>query len=38
MLKRLGIPIIAMTGNPTSILASAADIHLNIGVEEEAAS
>ena len=36
MLKRLGIPIIAMTGNPTSILASAADIHLNIGVEEEA--
>ena len=36
MLKRLGIPIIAMTGNPSSILASAADIHLNIGVEEEA--
>lgn len=36
MLKRLGIPIIAMSGNPTSILATTADIHLNIGVDEEA--
>lgn len=36
MLKRLGIPIVAMTGNPDSILATAADIHLHIGVDEEA--
>lgn len=36
MLKRLGIPIIAMTGNPDSLLATAADIHLNISVDEEA--
>lgn len=36
MLKRLGIPIIAMTGNNKSTLATTADIHLNIGVDEEA--
>jgi len=36
LLKRLGIPIVAMTGNPTSTLATAADVHLNIGVSEEA--
>ena len=36
LLKRLGIPIIAMTGNDTSTLAKAADVHLNIGVSEEA--
>ena len=36
MLKRLGIPIIAMTGNPDSLLATAADIHLDISVDEEA--
>jgi arabinose-5-phosphate isomerase len=36
LLKRLGIPIIAMTGNASSTLASAADVHLNIGVSEEA--
>ena len=36
MLKRLGIPVVAMTGNPSSVLASAADVHLDIGVEEEA--
>ena len=36
MLKRLGIPVVAMTGNPNSVLASAADVHLDIGVEEEA--
>ncbi len=35
-LKRLGIPIIAMTGNASSTLATAADVHLNIGVSEEA--
>ena len=36
LLKRLGIPIVAMTGNDTSTLATAADVHLNIGVPEEA--
>lgn len=36
LLKRLGIPIIAMTGNASSTLATAADVHLNIGVSEEA--
>jgi arabinose-5-phosphate isomerase len=36
LLKRLGIPIVAMTGNDDSTLAKAADVHLNIGVSEEA--
>lgn len=36
LLKRLGIPIIAMTGNASSTLATAADVHLNVGVSEEA--
>ena len=36
LLKRLGIPIVAMTGSDASTLARAADVHLNIGVEEEA--
>ena len=36
LLKRLAIPIIAMTGNDESPLAKAADVHLNIGVTEEA--
>ena len=36
LLKRLGIPIVAMTGNDDSTLAKAADVHLNIGVAEEA--
>ncbi len=36
LLKRLGIPIVAITGNDTSTLATAADVHLNISVSEEA--
>lgn len=36
LLKRLGIPIVAMTGNDTSTLATAADVHLDISVSEEA--
>jgi arabinose-5-phosphate isomerase len=36
LLKRLAIPIIAMTGNDESPLAKAANVHLNIGVAEEA--
>jgi arabinose-5-phosphate isomerase len=36
LLKRLGSPVIALTGNPHSTLALAADAHLNTGVETEA--
>lgn len=36
LLKRLGIPLISMTGNPESALAVASDVHLNTGVETEA--
>ena len=36
LLKRLGVPLIAMTGNPDSALALASDAHLDTGVETEA--
>ena len=36
LLKRLGSSLIAMTGNPDSTLAKAANAHLNTGVETEA--
>ncbi|WP_281646651.1 KpsF/GutQ family sugar-phosphate isomerase [Parendozoicomonas sp. Alg238-R29] len=36
LFKRLGIPMIAMTGNPKSALATSADVHLNTGVDQEA--
>ncbi|MTI14842.1 KpsF/GutQ family sugar-phosphate isomerase [Sansalvadorimonas verongulae] len=36
LFKRLGIPMIAMTGNPGSVLATSAEVHLNTGVEQEA--
>ncbi|WP_045857309.1 KpsF/GutQ family sugar-phosphate isomerase [Teredinibacter purpureus] len=36
MIKRMGIPLIAMTGKPTSPLGEAADIYLDIQVETEA--
>jgi len=36
LLKRTGIKIISMTGNPKSILAEAAEAHLNISVTSEA--
>ena len=36
MLKRLGSPLIAMTGAPNSILAKASDVHLNVQVSTEA--
>lgn len=36
MLKRLAIPVIAMTGNTESQLAKVADVHLSIGVDVEA--
>ena len=36
MLKRLGIPLISLTGNPDSTLARVADINLDVSVSEEA--
>lgn len=36
MIKRLGAPLVAMTGNPESTLARYADIFLHSGVEKEA--
>ena len=36
LLKRLGVPLISMTGNEESALAEASDVHLNTGVETEA--
>ena len=36
LLKRLGTPLISMTGNPDSTLANDAEAHLNTGVEKEA--
>lgn len=36
VLKRLGVNIIALTGNPASTLARYADVHLDVGVEKEA--
>ncbi|MFI4957360.1 MAG: SIS domain-containing protein [Gammaproteobacteria bacterium] len=35
-LKRLGAPMVAMTGHPESPLAKAADIHLDVSIEKEA--
>ena len=36
LLKRLGTPLVSMTGRPNSTLAKHADAHLNSGVEREA--
>lgn len=36
MLKRLCIPLIALTGNPNSTLAKAATVHINVSVSQEA--
>ncbi len=36
ILKRLGNPMIALTGNPGSTLAQHADVHLDVSVAEEA--
>jgi len=35
-IKRLASPLVAMTGRPGSALASAADVHLDVSVREEA--
>ena len=34
--KRMGVPIIAMTGKPGSRLAQTADVHLDVAVDKEA--
>ena len=36
LLKLLAVPVIAMTGKPSSDLATSADVHLDVGVEKEA--
>ncbi len=36
IIKRLGVPLIALTGNPESNLAREADVHLDVSVEKEA--
>lgn len=36
IIKRLGVPLIAMTGNPASTMAVLATTHINVGVEQEA--
>ncbi len=36
IIKRLDVPLIAMTGHPSSTLAKFATVHLNVAVKEEA--
>jgi arabinose-5-phosphate isomerase len=36
LIRRLGIPLITMTGQPRSTLAREADVNLNVGVSKEA--
>ena len=36
IIKRLGVPLIAMTGNPASTLAKFATTHINVAVDHEA--
>ena len=36
LLKRLGIPLLALTGKPRSTLAISADVHLDVSVSKEA--
>ena len=36
LIKRLGVPFIALTGNPDSTLAAFATTHINVGVAHEA--
>lgn len=36
LIKRLGTALIAMTGNPSSAIAQAADVNLNVSVKQEA--
>lgn len=36
LIKRLGVPLIALTGNPQSTLAKCATVHINVAVAQEA--
>jgi arabinose-5-phosphate isomerase len=36
LIKRMGVPLIALTGNANSNLAKAADVHIDVSVEKEA--
>lgn len=36
LIKRLGVPLITLTGNPESALAKAAEVHIDVSVAEEA--
>ena len=36
LLKRLGVPLIGMTGNPSSTLGTVSSVHLNVSVAQEA--
>jgi arabinose-5-phosphate isomerase len=36
LLKRLEIPLIALTGNPESLLAKTASVHINLKIKQEA--
>jgi arabinose-5-phosphate isomerase len=36
LIKRLNVPLIALTGNPDSTLAKAADVHIDVSVAQEA--
>ncbi|WP_293001425.1 KpsF/GutQ family sugar-phosphate isomerase [Nevskia sp.] len=36
LIKRMGVPLVSMTGRPASTLAKAADVHLDVSVDQEA--
>jgi arabinose-5-phosphate isomerase len=36
LVRRLGCPVVALTGAPASALAAAADVHLDVSIREEA--
>ncbi len=36
LIKRLGVPLIALTGSPNSTLAQGADVHIDVSVAKEA--
>lgn len=36
LLKRMKVPLIALTGNPSSTLAREAEVHIDVGVDKEA--
>ncbi|PIE83670.1 MAG: D-arabinose 5-phosphate isomerase [Candidatus Contendobacter odensis] len=36
LIKRLGVPLIALTGHPDAVLSKAADVHIDISVDQEA--